>query len=92
MKIENLKQLKELIQLCQKSGVKTIEIDGIVMSLGDAPVKERKAKSTKTRTIYGPAGAVEIPVEALPDVIDTPDALTDEQLLFYSSDATPGEQ
>lgn len=91
MKIENLKQLKELIHLCQKTGVKEISVDGITMSIGDAPVKQRKS-SIKTKTIYGPSGAVDVPLSELPDVIDTPDTLTDEQLLFYSADATPGEQ
>lgn len=84
MKIESLKQLKELISMCQKLGVTDIQIDGISISLGATLAKQRKAKRT-TRTIYGPSGAVDVPVDALPDDIATPDTLTDEQLLMWSA-------
>lgn len=85
MKIENFKQFKELVQLCQKLGVKTITVDGISLTLGDLPKKETKTPKVKTKLIDGPAGVIEVPVDALPDDIATPDSLSEEQMLFYSA-------
>lgn len=49
MKITDLRQLKELIQLCRKMGVASIEVDGIKLSLDEAPSKPtRKAKDATT--------------------------------------------
>jgi len=38
LKIENLKELKALLRLCQTEGVHSIEIDGIKMLLGEPKV------------------------------------------------------
>lgn len=37
MKVETLKDLKALIQLCRKQGLTRIEVDGVRLELGDAP-------------------------------------------------------
>jgi hypothetical protein len=42
MKLENLKDLKGIIALCRKTGVKSIEIDGVKLELGDAPHRSIK--------------------------------------------------
>lgn len=80
MKIESLKELKALIDLCHKMGVNSITVDSISLELGERPRKAIK------RTIK--------PIEPLiPGDVgpDTPirvdqawDSLTDEQKLFYS--------
>lgn len=91
MKIENLKDLQKLIQLCQKLGVKSLNIGEVSLSLGDIPVKQAKTPKVATRRIYGPSGAVDVPTDLLPaEQIDTPDSLSDEELLYYS--AGQGEQ
>lgn len=48
MKIETQKQLESLLKLCQKHGVRQIEIDGIKMQLEafDAPSTPDKASDT----------------------------------------------
>ena len=84
MKIENLKDLKKVIDLCRSTGVDKMSIDGIHIELGMAPHKEpRKSKSSEFvqsvgQTPISPGGITE-------DVrIPVLESLTEEQLLFYS--------
>jgi len=65
MKIETIKDMSALLDLCRKKGVESIEVDGLKITLGSAPT--RKAKN------------------AGPDTIVAPDALTDEQAMFWSA-------
>lgn len=37
MKIETLKEMEEIIRMARKNGVKTLEVDGIKLELGDMP-------------------------------------------------------
>lgn len=46
MKIESIKDLDAVISLCRKRGVLSIEIDGVKLSLGDAPEKKLKSEPT----------------------------------------------
>lgn len=80
MKIESLKDLKKLLTLCREQGVNIIKVDGMELVLEGQPIL-KATKSIKTTT-YAPGG---ITAETK---IDTPDSLTEEQLLFYSA----GEQ
>lgn len=48
MKIENLKELEALLKVCNKHGVHTITVDGIVMQLDGAPDKANNAKADET--------------------------------------------
>lgn len=42
MKIEGLKDLKQIVKLCRDQGVSSIEVDGIKLTLGPAPKPEYK--------------------------------------------------
>lgn len=86
MKIENLKQLRQLIDLCQKTGVNTIKVDGIELELGAPPAttssKHIAATSHDETSVFDP-GAILVPA-SIQDQIDS-ETLTEEQMLFYSS-------
>lgn len=66
MKIDSLKDLEAMLKVCRKHGVTIISVDGLQLTLGDAP----QAKSK----------------DAGSDGVETPDTLTDEELMFWSSD------
>lgn len=91
MKIENLKDLKKLIDLCQKNGVEAIEVDGVKMNLRPVhkPAATRKSRKVVERPMTTDG------TEDLSDVIET-DELTPEQMLFWSAGQAPegptGEQ
>lgn len=76
MKIENLKDLKKLIQLCRAQGVNTISVDGVTVELGDQPQPVKRSNS--------PATTFNEQVEE----VTIPDAFTQEQMLMWS--AAPG--
>lgn len=82
MKIESLKDLKALIKFCRKSGIKSIEVDGVKLDLGDEPQTPKQAKQLSNS-------------ELQPDETQE-DELTYEQMLFWSAQGqtteTVGEQ
>lgn len=43
MKIESIRDLSKLIDLCRKKGVLDIAVDGVQLKLGDAPLKRNAA-------------------------------------------------
>ncbi len=45
MTISNLKELAKLIDLCRKKGVQAITVDGVVLTLGEAPLKRNEAST-----------------------------------------------
>lgn len=48
MNLPDLKQLKAVIDLCRKSGVKTIKVDNIELTLADnVPRRTRRTKDDK---------------------------------------------
>lgn len=77
MKIETLKDLEKLVKLCRKLGVEAIECDGVRMDLGPSVPKATRSSSKSKKAINTSE------LEA-PDRVDT-DALTPEQLLYYSA-------
>lgn len=93
MKIENLKDLKNLLKVCQENGVDAIKIDGIEMSIR---LQTKSTRPTRTPSeVFQPTldEQIKVPVpkafqetEAAPD-IETPDELTPDQLLNWSSGA-----
>lgn len=88
MKIDNLKQLQKVIQLCTKHGVQSITIDGVSMVL--SPIKRSIAAPVLSDFSSDiPEAKLQVPsydgVDT--DKIDT-DELSPEQLLFYSSAGT----
>ncbi len=74
MKIESLKDLKALIKLCRQQGVDTITVDGVTLELGTEP--QPKARQVKPKGQYVPSDML----------VDQENQLTEEQLLFYSSE------
>lgn len=84
MKIDTIKDLKKVIQLCRETGVDIIKVDGIELVLGSSPTpRPVKAHNSSTETFSSNIGP-NTPIE-------TPDSPTEEQLLFYSSQTSPGE-
>jgi hypothetical protein len=75
MTISDLKDLKKLITLCRSTGVESITVDGISLKLGEVQATTRKVKKVVAK------GATTL------EDIDTPDELTEEQLMYYSSGA-----
>lgn len=101
MKIESLKDLQKVIQACRKLGVQSIKIDNVEFHLGDLPHKSNLRKFTNISGLiepivspYTPGGIDEnTKIIAENSAIKT-DALTDEQLLYYSArpEAFEGQQ
>lgn len=87
MKVNDIKDLKKLIDLCRRTGVEAIEVDGVKMNLGTSPtiIYKTDHKKTSEQPTYTPGGVTE------DTRIDT-DVLTDEQLMFYSSDVENQQQ
>jgi hypothetical protein len=69
MKINTLKELVEVIKVCKKHGIRDITIDGIHMLVDNYEPKQN-LKTEQTKPSSN---------------IETPDQLTDEDILFYSS-------
>lgn len=80
MTIKDVKDLKQIIDLCRKTGVQSIKVDNVEFHLGPEPIKYAKStqKNTKSMDTFIPGVITE-------DTKITTDELTAEQLLFYSS-------
>ena len=76
VQIETLKDLEKLIKLCKKQGIATIKVDGIEFTL--SPEAQARLVKRANRPIEG------LPMPGV-EKIETPDDLTAEELLFYSS-------
>jgi len=82
-------ELKRLLKLCRQQGVQSIRYEGVEIHLGDLPQKQpkyvAKAKSKSIDTgVFDPGPIV--------PHIHTPDEMTEEQLLFGSSDPSVWSQ
>jgi hypothetical protein len=103
MKIETFKDLKTLVQLCQKLGVTSIKADNVELQLGVKPYKPKPQRledplanvGVPTPNIYDPIAqakaAAAKATQALKDKIHT-DELTEEQLLNWSVRQEPGHE
>ena len=76
MVIKDIKDLKQIIDLCRKTGVDSIKIDNIELQLGPSPIK---TTTTPQRRPYTPAGVITEDTQILTD------ELTADELLFYSA-------
>lgn len=89
MKIDSLKDLEKLVKLCRKLGIDAVEIGDLKFNLGQPPQTIRKNQIVQS--MFSDAD-IKIPKynpvvsDSTPDIIKT-DELTQEQLLFYSSDS-----
>lgn len=82
MVVKDIKDLKKLIDLCQKTGVESIRVDGIEIHLGALPTKHTFPKPNyKQNQVFTPGGITE--ETTIPQAND--EELTEEQLLFYSA-------
>lgn len=69
MKIDSLGDLKRLIVLCQKQGVRKIKVDGVELEIDEAPPAPREAKKSESQEEE--------------DQIES-DELSGDALLYYS--------
>lgn len=83
MKIDNFKDLEKLVRLMRKTGIDIAKVDGVELVLGSTPQQPIKRSNSPVETFPGVVG---------PDTpIETPDELTPEQLLMWSTGGTdPG--
>jgi len=85
VKIDNLRQLKALLKLCRSQGVNIIKISGMEIVLeGHIPTKGIKPQAISD-ILPEVSGAFD-PGPITP--IDMPDAPSEDQLMFGSSDPT----
>jgi hypothetical protein len=86
LKINSLGELKRLIALCRKTGVTAIEIDGIKLQLGGyQPISSIQAPILPDYSGDIPEANIQVPqYTPMPDKYES-DALSPDQLLFYSS-------
>lgn len=85
MKVNDLKDLRSLIQLCRKTGVRTISVDGVSLELGTPPVKQVNYKAQPEE--LNPFDPGKIPNPILRKSQETKE-MTDEDMLLWS--ALPG--
>lgn len=93
MKIETLKDLQKVIQLCRKTGVKSFKLDGVELELGDLPQPGKRVPKvstmifpdTPTIPVYSPGGIDEQTKIVAETMAIATDELSEEDLLFYSS-------
>lgn len=78
MKIDSLKDLDKLILLCRKRGIETVKIDNIEFRLSDS-LPQPKTQPKRSSFVTEASGSSV-------DKILSPDALTEDQLLFYSAE------
>lgn len=87
----NFKDLKKLIMLCRSQGVKSIELSGIKLELGDLPSKpmsyRRMEKADQSLVNFPPNSGVDESIQ-IPRMDIPNDFPTEEQLLNWSSDST----
>ena len=87
--INDLKDLRQLISLCRKTGVSDIEINGIKLHLGPMPLKRNKSlvdtfpEASIPVPQYQSINAQETSNEAI-ETISMPDELSQDDLLYYS--------
>jgi hypothetical protein len=75
MKIDKLNELRALIKLCRNTGVQSIEVDGIKLSLHQDALKLKTEPNVPTDN---------------KDIESTPE-YTDEQTLLWSTGALDGQ-
>lgn len=92
--IKDIKDLEKVIRLCRKTGVSDIEIAGIKMHIG--PITDYGSNALKNDLNAFPEASVRVPTytpiqaqETQDEPIKMPDALTEEQLMFYSAKQEP---
>lgn len=87
MTINTLKDLDKLIALCRKRGIQSIKVDNVELKLGDMPTHTRHlVGNTKKQLIFEDTFVLGEISETTK--IDTPDQLTQEQLLMWSAGTT----
>lgn len=78
----DIKELQKIIQLCRKSGVTSIKLEGVELTLSEdapAPAKPRGKSATKASA------------PSLNDKIALEGELSDEALMYWSTNYVPEE-
>lgn len=90
MKIDTIKDLEKIVKLCRKAGVDIIKIGDIEIVLDKSfKTSPRRTKAVKQDIQGVPLpGGIDEATQIFSSDIETPDELTEEQLLFGSSDPT----
>lgn len=81
MKLDSLKDLKQLFKLCQEMGIEKFEIGGLKLELGPMPTKKQYTKKADKGHFSQSQFSPYIPTE---DTRIQTDDLTEEQLLMWS--------
>lgn len=91
MQIDNLRDLKKVIKLCQDNGVTAIKIDGIEMTITPKAIGTSKIDYDAFPEAHIPVPTYNssASVETHDSPIDMPDELSEEQLMYYSAKGTP---
>lgn len=91
MQIDSLATLRKVLKLCRESGVTSIEIDGIKMSIALISSKRSNESSIFDNLELPPEASAVVPqynpsntIQEEAERIST-ESLTEEQILFYSS-------
>jgi hypothetical protein len=81
--LNDLKDLEKAIKLCRKLGVSSIKIGDVEFHLGSLEVNANKrvTASSKLLSTAAPVGEIDEHTR-----IDISDELTEDQMLFYSSE------
>lgn len=90
--ITNFKDLDKVMQLCRKNGVESIKIGDIEFKIDLSAQAITKPTKTKLPSLAEMHNAINPfdPTAPISDDIRTPDQLTADQLLFYSSNGEAG--
>ena len=98
MTVNNIKELKKLIQLCQETGVDSIKIDNLEIKLGNDPKSAKKLIRSITPentpandpfSFENVSIQYQVAAEQAKADNEEPVELTEEQLLFYSVSEEP---
>lgn len=81
----DLKQLKDIAQICRKYGINAIKIDGLELNMTETSPEPRR-RSSKKKTTQNQVDP--ITGRSLDDQQEQ--ELTEDQLLFYSVNDLPG--
>jgi len=96
MTINTISELEKLIKLCKKHSLRAIKVDNIEFAIENIQSKPQIEDVFPEAQIKIPAyNGIKLDPSAPisePEEVKTPDALTEEQLLYYSAKEEPGAE
>lgn len=82
------KELKALLKICQDQGVRSLDLNGIKIEFKEHWITPTKSNKSKDLSIFSAPSIdeqVDIPTPQIKEDTVESDELTQEELLFYSS-------